>query len=64
MSTEHGDVKDALHPEFSIEVADTNGRIRLFSSVNKIFLDEAGANHLLDLLYKTYLYLGWEWVYE
>lgn len=50
MSTELGEVKDHLHPTESIEVAWGTGGIRLFSTVNKIWLDEQGVKDLIKLL--------------
>jgi hypothetical protein len=64
MSTEVGEVQDALDPDLTIEVSTASNLIRLFSSEKKIFLNEKEANKLVDLLYRVYLYLGWDWNYE
>ena len=51
MSTELGEVRDCIRPdEYSVGVALGTGGIRLFSNVNKIWLDVEGANELIELL--------------
>jgi len=50
MSTEYGEVKDALNEKESIEVATGMGGIRIFSTKNKIWLTSEGAERLIELL--------------
>jgi len=50
MSTDLGEVKDNLDPGISIEIAVGTGGIKLFSTEKKIWLDNEGADKLIDLL--------------
>ena len=50
MSTEIAEIVDCLKPEYSIEVATGTGGIRLFSTVNKIWIDVKGAKLLIKAL--------------
>jgi hypothetical protein len=50
MSTEIGIVRDCLRQEDSIEIAIGTGGIRLFSTQNKIWLDDEGVSELIELL--------------
>lgn len=54
MSTEYGNVFDALHPKENIEVATGTGGIRLISTTNKIWLSPAGVKELIVLLSTAY----------
>ena len=54
MSTEYGKVIDALDKDQSIEVATGTGGIRIFSTVNKIWLTPEGTEELVDLLRTAY----------
>lgn len=58
MSTDIGEVEDALDPMLKIEVAIGTGGIRLFSSERKIWLDKKQAGRLVVLLETARSYLG------
>lgn len=69
MSTEMGDrIPDIHKPEWSVEVAVTNGRVRVscFGPVEgeikggKVFLDQAGARMLMEQLQAAHAYNNWQ----